>query len=37
MFSDVFLDEKILAFLATYADGFLVHGVDEQGKGDFTN
>lgn len=31
-FSDVSLDEKTLAFLATYADEFLVHGVDVEGK-----
>lgn len=31
-FSDVFLDEKTLNFLATYADEFLVHGVDVEGK-----
>ncbi|XP_022132363.1 1-(5-phosphoribosyl)-5-[(5-phosphoribosylamino)methylideneamino] imidazole-4-carboxamide isomerase, chloroplastic [Momordica charantia] len=31
-FSDVFLDEKVLAFLADYADEFLVHGVDVEGK-----
>ncbi|KAK1299117.1 hypothetical protein QJS10_CPB14g00063 [Acorus calamus] len=31
-FSDVFVDEKTLAFLATYADEFLVHGVDVEGK-----
>lgn len=31
-FSDVFLDEKILNFLSTYADEFLVHGVDVEGK-----
>ncbi|KVI12003.1 Aldolase-type TIM barrel, partial [Cynara cardunculus var. scolymus] len=27
-FSDVFLDEEILNFFSTYADEFLVHGVD---------
>ncbi|XP_072979424.1 1-(5-phosphoribosyl)-5-[(5-phosphoribosylamino)methylideneamino] imidazole-4-carboxamide isomerase, chloroplastic [Typha angustifolia] len=31
-FSDVFLDKQTLAFLATYADEFLVHGVDVEGK-----
>ncbi|KAG6604348.1 1-(5-phosphoribosyl)-5-[(5-phosphoribosylamino)methylideneamino] imidazole-4-carboxamide isomerase, partial [Cucurbita argyrosperma subsp. sororia] len=31
-FSDVFLDEEVLAFLADYADEFLVHGVDVEGK-----
>lgn len=31
-FSDVFLDEQTLEFLATYADEFLVHGVDVEGK-----
>lgn len=31
-FSDVYLDEKILEFLASYADEFLVHGVDVEGK-----
>uniref|UniRef100_UPI001CB8E88B 1-(5-phosphoribosyl)-5-[(5- phosphoribosylamino)methylideneamino] imidazole-4-carboxamide isomerase, chloroplastic n=1 Tax=Erigeron canadensis TaxID=72917 RepID=UPI001CB8E88B len=31
-FSDVYLDEGILNFLATYADEFLVHGVDVEGK-----
>jgi len=31
-FTDVFLDEKIMDFLATYADEFLVHGVDVEGK-----
>ncbi|XP_058225470.1 1-(5-phosphoribosyl)-5-[(5-phosphoribosylamino)methylideneamino] imidazole-4-carboxamide isomerase, chloroplastic-like [Rhododendron vialii] len=31
-FTDVFLDEKIMKFLATYADEFLVHGVDVEGK-----
>ncbi|XP_030548546.1 1-(5-phosphoribosyl)-5-[(5-phosphoribosylamino)methylideneamino] imidazole-4-carboxamide isomerase, chloroplastic isoform X2 [Rhodamnia argentea] len=31
-FSDVYLDEKILEFLAGYADEFLVHGVDVEGK-----
>ncbi|GAB2300716.1 Phosphoribosylformimino-5-aminoimidazole carboxamide ribotide isomerase [Dionaea muscipula] len=31
-FTDVYLDEKTLEFLATYADEFLVHGVDVEGK-----
>ncbi|KAF7115083.1 hypothetical protein RHSIM_RhsimUnG0066500 [Rhododendron simsii] len=31
-FTYVFLDEKIMDFLATYADEFLVHGVDVEGK-----
>lgn len=31
-FSDVYLDEKALEFLASYADEFLVHGVDVEGK-----
>lgn len=31
-FSDVYLDERILNFLSTYADEFLVHGVDVEGK-----
>lgn len=31
-FTDVFLDEAILHFLASYADEFLVHGVDVEGK-----
>ncbi|XP_010917345.1 1-(5-phosphoribosyl)-5-[(5-phosphoribosylamino)methylideneamino] imidazole-4-carboxamide isomerase, chloroplastic isoform X2 [Elaeis guineensis] len=31
-FSDMFLDEQTLEFLATYADEFLVHGVDVEGK-----
>ncbi|XP_038980510.1 1-(5-phosphoribosyl)-5-[(5-phosphoribosylamino)methylideneamino] imidazole-4-carboxamide isomerase, chloroplastic isoform X1 [Phoenix dactylifera] len=31
-FSDVFLNEQTLEFLATYADEFLVHGVDVEGK-----
>lgn len=31
-FSDVYLDEKVLEFLANYADEFLVHGVDVEGK-----
>ncbi|KAJ6825497.1 1-(5-phosphoribosyl)-5-[(5-phosphoribosylamino)methylideneamino] imidazole-4-carboxamide isomerase, chloroplastic-like isoform X3 [Iris pallida] len=31
-FSDMFLDEQSLVFLATYADEFLVHGVDVEGK-----
>ncbi|KAI3419564.1 1-(5-phosphoribosyl)-5-[(5-phosphoribosylamino)methylideneamino] imidazole-4-carboxamide isomerase [Psidium guajava] len=31
-FTDVCLDEKILEFLASYADEFLVHGVDVEGK-----
>ncbi|XP_019051742.1 PREDICTED: 1-(5-phosphoribosyl)-5-[(5-phosphoribosylamino)methylideneamino] imidazole-4-carboxamide isomerase, chloroplastic isoform X2 [Nelumbo nucifera] len=31
-FSDVYLDEETLNFLATYADEFLVHGVDVEGK-----
>ncbi|PKI41961.1 hypothetical protein CRG98_037644 [Punica granatum] len=31
-FSDVYLDEKVLDFLAGYADEFLIHGVDVEGK-----
>ncbi|WCJ34309.1 1-(5-phosphoribosyl)-5-[(5-phosphoribosylamino)methylideneamino] imidazole-4-carboxamide isomerase [Euphorbia peplus] len=31
-FSDVYLDEEVLQFLANYADEFLVHGVDVEGK-----
>ncbi|ESQ52248.1 hypothetical protein EUTSA_v10016966mg [Eutrema salsugineum] len=31
-FSDVFLDEKSLEFLGGFADEFLVHGVDVEGK-----
>ncbi|XP_050380124.1 1-(5-phosphoribosyl)-5-[(5-phosphoribosylamino)methylideneamino] imidazole-4-carboxamide isomerase, chloroplastic isoform X3 [Argentina anserina] len=31
-FSDVYLDKDILDFLANYADEFLVHGVDVEGK-----
>ncbi|KAI3471816.1 hypothetical protein Pfo_028469 [Paulownia fortunei] len=31
-FSDVSLDQKVLDFLANYADEFLVHGVDVEGK-----
>ncbi|XP_021897546.1 1-(5-phosphoribosyl)-5-[(5-phosphoribosylamino)methylideneamino] imidazole-4-carboxamide isomerase, chloroplastic [Carica papaya] len=31
-FTDVYLDDKILDFLANYADEFLVHGVDVEGK-----
>uniref|UniRef100_A0A1U7V7C2 1-(5-phosphoribosyl)-5-[(5-phosphoribosylamino)methylideneamino] imidazole-4-carboxamide isomerase HISN3, chloroplastic n=1 Tax=Nicotiana sylvestris TaxID=4096 RepID=A0A1U7V7C2_NICSY len=31
-FSDVHLDQKLLDFLAQYADEFLVHGVDVEGK-----
>ncbi|KAF3335286.1 1-(5-phosphoribosyl)-5-[(5-phosphoribosylamino)methylideneamino] imidazole-4-carboxamide isomerase [Carex littledalei] len=31
-FSDVFLDAQSLEFLASYADEFLVHGVDVEGK-----
>ncbi|XP_015898656.3 1-(5-phosphoribosyl)-5-[(5-phosphoribosylamino)methylideneamino] imidazole-4-carboxamide isomerase, chloroplastic [Ziziphus jujuba] len=31
-FSDVYLDEEVLDFLANYADEFLVHGVDVEGK-----
>ncbi|XP_057505660.1 1-(5-phosphoribosyl)-5-[(5-phosphoribosylamino)methylideneamino] imidazole-4-carboxamide isomerase, chloroplastic-like isoform X2 [Actinidia eriantha] len=31
-FTDVCLDQKILDFLALYADEFLVHGVDVEGK-----
>ena len=31
-FSDVYLDEEVLEFLAHYADEFLVHGVDVEGK-----
>ncbi|KAL4571591.1 hypothetical protein LXL04_018354 [Taraxacum kok-saghyz] len=31
-FSDVYLDESTLKFLSDYADEFLVHGVDVEGK-----
>ncbi|XP_021289100.1 1-(5-phosphoribosyl)-5-[(5-phosphoribosylamino)methylideneamino] imidazole-4-carboxamide isomerase, chloroplastic isoform X2 [Herrania umbratica] len=31
-FSDVYLDEEVLHFLANYADEYLVHGVDVEGK-----
>lgn len=31
-YTDVYLDGKILDFLAQYADEFLVHGVDVEGK-----
>lgn len=31
-FSNVYVDERTLDFLATYADEFLVHGVDVEGK-----
>ncbi|XP_021856540.1 1-(5-phosphoribosyl)-5-[(5-phosphoribosylamino)methylideneamino] imidazole-4-carboxamide isomerase, chloroplastic isoform X2 [Spinacia oleracea] len=31
-FSDVYVDEQTLEFLAAYADEFLVHGVDVEGK-----
>ncbi|CAB4289294.1 unnamed protein product [Prunus armeniaca] len=31
-FSDVYLDEEILDFLANYADEFLVYGVDVEEK-----
>ncbi|CAN1772116.1 1-(5-phosphoribosyl)-5-[(5-phosphoribosylamino)methylideneamino] imidazole-4-carboxamide isomerase, chloroplastic [Linum perenne] len=31
-FSDVYLDKEILEFLASFADEFLVHGVDVEGK-----
>uniref|UniRef100_A0A7N0V2B6 1-(5-phosphoribosyl)-5-[(5-phosphoribosylamino)methylideneamino] imidazole-4-carboxamide isomerase HISN3, chloroplastic n=1 Tax=Kalanchoe fedtschenkoi TaxID=63787 RepID=A0A7N0V2B6_KALFE len=31
-FSDVFLDARVLDFLANFADEFLVHGVDVEGK-----
>ncbi|OEL17445.1 1-(5-phosphoribosyl)-5-[(5-phosphoribosylamino)methylideneamino] imidazole-4-carboxamide isomerase, chloroplastic, partial [Dichanthelium oligosanthes] len=31
-FSDVFVDEPTLEYLAAYADEFLVHGVDVEGK-----
>ncbi|KAG6640594.1 1-(5-phosphoribosyl)-5-[(5-phosphoribosylamino)methylideneamino] imidazole-4-carboxamide isomerase, chloroplastic-like isoform X2 [Carya illinoinensis] len=31
-FTDVYLDGKIMEFLASYADEFLVHGVDVEGK-----
>ncbi|KAB1222576.1 1-(5-phosphoribosyl)-5-[(5-phosphoribosylamino)methylideneamino] imidazole-4-carboxamide isomerase, chloroplastic [Morella rubra] len=31
-FTDVYLDENILELLASYADEFLVHGVDVEGK-----
>lgn len=31
-FSDVYLDDEVLDFLAKYADEFLVHGVDVEGK-----
>ncbi|KAL1828069.1 hypothetical protein ACET3Z_006481 [Daucus carota] len=31
-FSDVYVNEEVLNFLSTYADEFLVHGVDVEGK-----
>ncbi|KAL2250783.1 UNVERIFIED_CONTAM: 1-(5-phosphoribosyl)-5-(5-phosphoribosylamino)methylideneamino imidazole-4-carboxamide isomerase [Sesamum indicum] len=31
-FTNVYLDKKVLDFLANYADEFLVHGVDVEGK-----
>ncbi|KAI3851946.1 hypothetical protein MKW98_019945 [Papaver atlanticum] len=31
-FSDLYVDQQTLDFLATYADEFLVHGVDVEGK-----
>ena len=31
-FTDVFLDQEVLNFLAGHADEFLVHGVDVEGK-----
>lgn len=31
-FTDVYLDQKVLDFLAGFADEFLVHGVDVEGK-----
>lgn len=31
-FTDVYLDQEVLNFLAGYADEFLVHGVDVEGK-----
>ncbi|XP_027366447.1 1-(5-phosphoribosyl)-5-[(5-phosphoribosylamino)methylideneamino] imidazole-4-carboxamide isomerase, chloroplastic [Abrus precatorius] len=31
-FSDVFLDAEVMQFLANFADEFLVHGVDVEGK-----
>ena len=31
-FSNVYLEEKVLDSLASYADEFLVHGVDVEGK-----
>ncbi|KAL8090461.1 1-(5-phosphoribosyl)-5-[(5-phosphoribosylamino)methylideneamino] imidazole-4-carboxamide isomerase, chloroplastic isoform X2 [Apium graveolens] len=31
-FSDVYVSEEVLDFLSTYADEFLVHGVDVEGK-----
>ncbi|KAL6521103.1 Phosphoribosylformimino-5-aminoimidazole carboxamide ribotide isomerase [Orobanche gracilis] len=31
-FTDVYLDQQVLDFLAIYADEFLVHGVDVEGK-----
>lgn len=31
-FTNVFLDREVLTFLASYADEFLVHGVDVEGK-----
>ncbi|MBA0776576.1 hypothetical protein Gotri_011557 [Gossypium trilobum] len=31
-FTDVYLDEEVLTFLARFADEFLVHGVDVEGK-----
>lgn len=31
-FSDVYVDEQTLEFLADFADEFLIHGVDVEGK-----
>lgn len=31
-FSDVFVDPDVMEFLANFADEFLVHGVDVEGK-----
>lgn len=31
-FSNVYIDQEVLNFFATYADEFLVHGVDVEGK-----
>ncbi|KAG9135734.1 hypothetical protein Leryth_002456 [Lithospermum erythrorhizon] len=31
-FTDVYLDQKVLDFVSKYADEFLVHGVDVEGK-----